>query len=753
MDQTFDISLQDQSVINNVHDSNMHASKASSSMCAPNSLNLQLNNKGFKIGQINVQGIQSKMDQIDLMLNNLSNNIHILGLCETKLKSIHPDSYFCIDNYQFFRRDRIISTERSEQGGGIIVYVKDCVKVERRNELEKIEIECLMLEIFPKKSKSFLVGVLYRHPNETIIWNENFEMFVEKVLETRKEFYLLGDFNRDLLNEQIKKSWLEYLEPFGLIQRVNQPTRKNTTSETLTDHIYCNIDTNVSSIDVPQLGLSDHFPVFITRKANCSTPKSTHHTISYRSFKIFCQQDFSSELQDAPWDLIKVFEDTNDVVDTWSSLFLSIVDKYLPLKTHRVKYKQQPKWITPEIIDAMKTRDRYKALNNEAQCKIWHSKVISLIKKSKKAQYSALINENNNKPGSIWKHFREIGIKKTNRNNNINSIKIGNDCIDDSFKIASEFNKFFVSVASNLKEPVINSDFNKLKDFCNSKVPKDVHFDIPAISRDKVLKYLSQIDVSKATGCDQIGPRLLKTAAPYIVDSITYICNQSIQDGVFPEKWKVGKVTPLHKNGSKEDVNNFRPISVLPVLSKILEKHVHDSVIDFLTSYNLLHKTQSGFRPAHSCETTLLSMINKWLVAINNGFMVGAVMIDFKKAFDLVDHNILLKKLKCYKLSDKTMSWFSSYLLNRKQRVNVNNVISDDEVIINGVPQGSILGPLMFLLFINDLPLYTDPINTDMYADDTTMYEIGILRSDIERNLQIALNNLSKWCKSNGMVI
>ena len=210
-------------------------------------------------------------------------------------------------------------------------------------------------------------------------------------------------------------------------------------------------------------------------------------------------------MQNASWDLVKVFEDTNDVVDTWSSLFLSIVDKHLPLKTHRVKFKQQPKWVTPDIIDAMKTRDRYKALNNDTQRKLWRNKVISLIKKSKKAQYSALITENNNKPGSICKLFRKIGIKKTNRNNNIISINIGNDCTEDRFKIASEFNKFFVSVASNLKEPVINSDFNKLKDFCDSKVPKDVHFDIPAISRDKVLKCLSNIDVSKATGCDQIG--------------------------------------------------------------------------------------------------------------------------------------------------------------------------------------------------------------------------------------------------------
>ena len=175
--------------------------------------------------------------------------------------------------------------------------------------------------------------------------------------------------------------------------------------------------------------------------------------------------------------------------------------------------------------------------------------------------------------------------------------------------------------------------------------------------------------------------------------------------------------------------------------------------MDFLIKHSLLHRTQSGFRPSFSCETALLGMVNKWLNAINDGFMIGVVMIDFKKAFDLVDHKILLQKLKHYKLSDKTMSWFDSYLLHRKQRVCVNNVTSDDEIIINGVPQGSILGPLMFLLFINDLPLYTKPIHTDMYADDTTLYEIGISQDEIERNLQLALINLSKWCIANGMVI
>ena len=144
------------------------------------------------------------------------------------------------------------------------------------------------------------------------------------------------------------------------------------------------MQTNVSSIDAPQIGLSDHFPIFLTRKTNCSIPKFSHHTISYRSYKHFNEQEFIFDLQFVPWDIIKLFDDTNDVVDTWSTMFLNIVDKHLPLKSQRVKHKQQLKWITPEIIEAIKTRDRYKSIINETQYKIWRNNVVMLIKESKK---------------------------------------------------------------------------------------------------------------------------------------------------------------------------------------------------------------------------------------------------------------------------------------------------------------------------------------------------------------------------------
>ena len=180
-----------------------------------------------------------------------------------------------------------------------------------------------------------------------------------------------------------------------------------------------------------------------------------------------------------------------------------------------------------------------------------------------------------------------------------------------------------------------------------------------------------------------IGPRLLKVSAPYIADEVTFICNHSIINSVFPSKWREAKITPLHKNGPHEEVNNYRPISILPVLSKVLEKHVHESLSDFLHEYNLLHKTWSGFRTQHSCETALVNMIDSWLNALDNGKMVGVMLVDFKKAFDLVDHQILIDKLKVYGIND-ALSWFDTYLVkesNRWQLMTVSQTLRKSHMV------------------------------------------------------------------------
>ena len=179
-----------------------------------------------------------------------------------------------------FRRDH-----KEKEGGGILVYVKNGVQCKRRPDLENEQLECIWLEVKPIKSKPFLVGQIYRPPSSGITWDEIFEEGIENVLKEEKEMYLIGDINRDLLNCQIKKSWSDYIEPFGLTQLVSEATRVTSVSKTLIDLIYSNCPENVTSIDVPKIGLSDHFPIFFTRKMHVQPPKGKHNTISYRSFK------------------------------------------------------------------------------------------------------------------------------------------------------------------------------------------------------------------------------------------------------------------------------------------------------------------------------------------------------------------------------------------------------------------------------------------------------------------------------------
>ena len=218
---------------------------------------------------------------------------------------------------------------------------------------------------------------------------------------------------------------------------------------------------------------------------------------------------------------------------------------------------------------------------------------------------------------------------------------------------------------------------------------------------------------------------------------------------------KEAKISPIFKSGCRNDANNYRPISILPTLSKFIEKWIHKQLMSFLNRYSILHKQQSVFRKGHPTESAFILTIDSWLKAINDGKFVGCLMVGFCKAFDLVDHNLLLQKLRLYKCDESSLSWFNSYLSNRTQMVSINNKLPSSEPIKFGVPHGSILGPLMFLIFINYLFLVLENTitSTDLYVDDTTVYDIQTHMQTLERNLQNSLRLLNKRCRENGMVI
>ena len=292
-------------------------------------------------------------------------------------------------------------------------------------------------------------------------------------------------------------------------------------------------------------------------------------------------------------------------------------------------------------------------------------------------------------------------------------------------------------------------DLQILQTFISSSLADNDIFSIPTISTDDVKKSLLSLDIHKSTGLDGLSAKLLKLATPAITTPLTYIFNHST--GKFPSKWKTSRVTPIHKSGAHSDQNNYRPISILSIASKILERHIHDCFYSFLIKNRLLDIAQSGFRVNHSCETALARLIHMWTSNMDNGLLNGIVFVDFRKAFDLVDTNLLLQKLAMYHCDKTSLAWFKSYLQDRRQCVQYKSSLSSPKQVSHGVPQGSILGPLLFITYVNDLPLHITS-NMDMYADDSTIHTSAHTVNELNDKLNDMVN-MKNWCANNNMVI
>ena len=255
---------------------------------------------------------------------------------------------------------------------------------------------------------------------------------------------------------------------------------------------------------------------------------------------------------------------------------------------------------------------------------------------------------------------------------------------------------------------------------------------------------------------DNTNSMMLKLALPYAVESLTYIYNLCIQQNIFPPALKSAEVIPLPKTKDLSDPNTFRPISLLSILSKQLEKHIHKHLILFTEDHNLFHPFQSGFHRHHHCKSTaLIRLCYTWLSAINKTQVADAVFLDLKKAFDLVDHSILLKQLFIYLQNLSMVSFLTSYLQDRTQRVFLNGQYSTEGIVECGIPQGFVLVPLLFCIFINYLPLdkTNDNVVCDIFADDNSVHSCGSDLQSVQTFLQEGLNDVSKWCDQNRMVI
>ena len=380
--------------------------------------------------------------------------------------------------------------------------------------------------------------------------------------------------------------------------------------------------------------------------------------------------------------------------------------------------------------------------------------VVKINREHKRSYFQNAINDSKNDAKSMWNTINNL----IGRSHHLSPIDVGSygRALSKPIDIANHFAKFFDEKIKNFRNEMSDSiDMEYTTGLINTIMAyKNCHFEFRPLSILEVQSCLENLPDSKVTGMDNTDNFLLKTAAEIIAEPVTHIINCSYDSSIFPDQWKNTKLHPIPKDKKKsfEDINS-RPISLLNVLSKLQEKFAYQQMSHYLSEHKILVINQHAYRDNHSTETALINLTDQCLENMEQGLLTGTVMLDFSAAFDLVDHNLLLAKLKCYNFSDTAVGWICSYLSGRTSTVYINGSYSNLIEMECGVPQGSCLVPLLFSLFINDLPFALMTADITLYADDSTPFEAAETASIVSVSLQNDLFNVEIWASKNRLVL
>ena len=727
-----------------------------------NSLNniLNDNNNSLTFLHLNMRSLAKKLDSLDALVNSFSHVPDVIALSETWLKEKNSKHY-CLDGYTAYHL-----TRSNKKGGGVSLLVKSNIDSDLIDEfsfigkdLEICTIRMRVNCVHSDQPKTYVVSCIYRPDSKTKNvgkFKEALNVILSNNIFTNNNSLLLGDFNIDLLNYLKLKpteQYLTHMQSNNYYELISRPTRfpvnqrGNKAKPSLLDHIYSNFSTEFIS-GILTLPLSDHLPTFLVLPT--TKPKTELTKVQFRLFDRVSREQFTRALCAISWEELLTSPSVDTNFDIFHNKLTSLYNRFFHIKTKTLRHDTvNSPWLSSGIMKSIKTKNKlYKKyllkLIPYAEYTIYSNRLKTIIKA---VQYFSNFKQSLKKS---WETINHITTgKRSSSSRKRNPISVNGVITNDPKVIAEDFNEHFSKIALKLDESLPSPCTDPLS-YLSGDYPHSMV--VPPVGIDDIIRTIRSLK-NKNTGVHNISIHILKENCHLIASALKILFNQSITTGIFPSSLKTATVIPLHKSNSTLDKSNYRPISLLSVFSKIFEKLMMTSLSKYLNDKEIIHPSQYGFQAKKSTQTALQQFSQYLYENLDEGNSVLSIFIDYSKAFDTVSIPILISKLQHYGIRGNVLSWLQSFLTGRSQATMVGGIRSKENKIDFGVAQGSILGPVLFLLYINDLPNISELFRYCLYADDSTLYLSGKNPAQLISSANNELHKLYYWCTANRLTL
>jgi len=649
-----------------------------------------------------------------------------------------------------------------------MVYVREDIPHSRLPLIEiadpEYHIESMILLVQMKNLK-FHLTCLYKNPKVSKnVFIEHVSTMLDKLCAGSEENVLVGDVNIDMgtngnaFDNQI-------CDVYGLTNIVQSNTCFKGQEGSLIDPVIVSNTSKFQASFNITCGVSDcHNMVGCLTKAFYE--KRQPRKIKYRSYKSFSESSFKKDVSHIPSQVCDVFDDIDDQYWAFNVMFKEVLDEHAPIKERTVKTDKIP-YMHSSLRQEMYKRSRLKNIflknktsDNWENYKKQRNRTTSLRKKAIKSYFVKKCS-NSSSPKDFWNCVKPFFATNSAKNCSQIILKENNEIVSDSREVANILNDYFIDIAHEIKDTQLNScDVQEIIRHheshssivsINSESQSDSRFDFGEISFDNILKKLRGIQTNKSTGYDSINPKCVSFCASELAAPMTSLMNNAFKTNTFPQDMKKAEISPVFKKKDHLCKDNYRPINLVTVFSKLFESIIAEQISDFMSSR--LNSKLGAYRKGHGCSQVLTLAVNSWKWSLDENLFVGALLMDLSKAFDSIPHDLLISKFYSYGFSANACKFMLSYMNNRMQRVKVRGAYSEWKLTKRGIPQGSCLGPLLFNIYVNDMFSCVENCQVFNYADDNT---VSACHQNINELIDIILNdtnNLIKWFNDNFMKV